>query len=58
VNHLPVNGKAVVVSQATLASGETIIWTDVTVPPTAEVIVPVTSFVVFHNQGMARKSLA
>ncbi|HEY1810318.1 MAG TPA: hypothetical protein VGG42_17270 [Acidobacteriaceae bacterium] len=39
MNHLPVNGKALVVRQTTLASGETIIWTDVTVPPAAEVIV-------------------
>jgi hypothetical protein len=39
VDHLRVNGKAIVATQATLASGETIIWTDVTVPPAAEVIV-------------------
>ncbi|HEY1964677.1 MAG TPA: hypothetical protein VGG59_07095 [Acidobacteriaceae bacterium] len=39
VDHLRVNAKLVVARQATLASGETIIWTDVIVPPAAEVIV-------------------
>ncbi len=39
VDHLRVNGKRVVARQATLASGETITWTDVIVPPAAEVIV-------------------
>lgn len=38
-NHLQINGKRVAAKQTTLAGGEIILWTDVTVPPAAEVIV-------------------
>lgn len=38
-DHLRINGKPVAARQAMLASGETIIWTDVPVPSAAEVVV-------------------
>lgn len=38
-DHLRVNGKVIPANKAKLASGETIIWTDVNVPPATEVIV-------------------
>jgi hypothetical protein len=38
-DHLRINDKLVAAKQATLASGETILWTDVTVPPGTAVVV-------------------